>query len=232
MMHHRLHLLVVDDDNRLRELLRKYLINEGFMVTVASDALSAREKLLGNLFDLIILDVMMPGESGFEFIKTLRNDLQHPARNLPILLLTAMGESQERILGLEIGADDYLVKPFEARELLLRIQNILKRATPRLATSNRISLGRFSFDTERAALFQGDHPVGLTTAEANLLQLLALNLGRPLSRDELARRSGVELSPRTIDVQVTRLRRKIEINLRQPQYIKTVRHKGYVLWPD
>jgi two-component system phosphate regulon response regulator OmpR len=232
MAHHRLHLLVVDDDNRLRELLGKYLSNEGFKVTVTANAASAREKLANNLFDLIVLDVMMPGESGVEFIQTLRSDIFHPSRNIPILLLTAMGESQERIVGLETGADDYLIKPFEARELLLRIQNILKRVTPRLSTSNRISLGRFNFDTERATLYQGDQSIGLTTAETNLLQLLALNLGCPLSRDELARRCGVELSPRTIDVQVTRLRRKIEPDMRQPQYIKTVRHKGYVLWPD
>lgn len=232
MSNHRLHLLVVDDDTRLRELLQKYLSNEGFAVTVACDAASARETLFGNIFDLIILDVMMPGQNGFDFIKGLRNDASHPAKDVPVLLLTAMGESQERIAGLESGADDYLVKPFEPRELLLRIQSILKRATQQLPASTKISLGSFKFDIERAALFRGNIQIALTSAEASLLKTLALNAGHPLSRDELARLNGVELSPRTIDVQVTRLRRKIEPSLGQPQYIKTVRHKGYVLWPD
>lgn len=231
MSQDRLHLLVVDDDSRLRQLLRKYLMENGFVVTLAKDAVEARSLLEDQSFDLMILDVMMPGETGLEFMRSLRENLFHPAVHIPILMLTAMAESENRVEGLELGADDYLVKPFEPKELILRIQKLLKRYKPALVAQKIIQLGEFTFDVERAELFHQDQIVGITSAEANLLKILAMNPGRTISRDDLAARTGVSLSPRTIDVQVTRLRRRIEVDPRLPIYIKTVRHKGYVLWP-
>ncbi len=232
MSTNRSHLLVVDDDRRLRQLLLKYLSDNGFLVTTAKDTSDARKKMTTHLFDLIILDVMMPGESGLDFISAARESPLNPVAQIPILLLTAMGDADDRIKGLEKGADDYLSKPFEPKELLLRIQTILRRLKPRTNVQNQVSLGVHHFDIDRATLYHDKTPLPLTTVESNLLKILALNPGQTLSRDELARRSGVELSPRTVDVQVTRLRRKIETNPRQPIYLKTVRHKGYVLWPD
>jgi two-component system, OmpR family, phosphate regulon response regulator OmpR len=231
MSQDRAHLLVVDDDSRLRELLRKYLSDNGFIVTLAKDAEEARLRLGESAFDLVVLDVMMPGETGFELTRSIRDDPYHPAHHMPILLLTAMAESDNRIEGLESGADDYLAKPFEPKELVLRIQKIIKRAQQPLKASKIVNLGEYSFDVERAELMHKSQTVGITTAEANLLKILALSPGRTYSRDDLAARTGVTLSPRTIDVQVTRLRRRIEPDPRLPTFIKTVRHKGYVLWP-
>ena len=231
MISDRIHLLVVDDDNRLRQLLRKYLTDHGFLVTLAKDAAEARQHLQNGSFELMVLDVMMPGETGLELMRAIREDAFHPAAHLPILLLTAMAESENRIEGLESGADDYLVKPFEPKELILRIEKIVKRRSLPLMPQKMIQLGGYTFDVERAELLQDDQVVGITSAEANLLKILAMNPGRTYSRDDLAARTGVTLSPRTIDVQVTRLRRRIEPDPRLPIYIKTVRHKGYVLWP-
>lgn len=227
----RSHLLVVDDDSRLRELLRKYLSDNGFIVTLAKDAVETRAKLIENNYDMMVLDVMMPGETGFELTRAIRDDPFHPAYNTPILLLTAMAETENRIEGLESGADDYLAKPFEPKELVLRIQKIIKRSLQPLKASKVIQLGDYTFDVERAELMHKSQTVGITTAEANLLKILATSPGRTHSRDDLAARTGVSLSPRTVDVQVTRLRRRIEPDPRLPTYIKTVRHKGYVLWP-
>jgi two-component system, OmpR family, phosphate regulon response regulator OmpR len=227
----RAHLLVVDDDSRLRELLRKYLTDNGFVVTLARDAAEARTKLSDIHFDMMVLDVMMPGETGFELTRAIRDDTFHPAHNTPILLLTAMAETENRIEGLESGADDYLAKPFEPKELVLRIQKILKRSQQPVKASKIVNLGEYTFDVERAELQHQSQPVVITTAEANLLKILALSPGRTHSRDDLAARTGVSLSPRTVDVQVTRLRRRIEPDPRVPTFIKTVRHKGYVLWP-
>ena len=232
MANNNTHLLVVDDDQRLRQLLNSFLTSNGFLVTTASDAVEAREKIANSTFDLIVLDIMLPGESGVDFLASLRGDKLKPVHNMPILMLTAMGEAEHRISGLEKGADDYLAKPFEPMELLLRIKNILRRINTPLAVQRRIQLGNYQFNVERAVLSKDNADVSLTTVEANLLKILALNPGKVVSRDELALRSGVPLSPRTVDVQVTRLRRKIEVDPRSPSYIKTVRHKGYVLWPD
>lgn len=226
------HILVVDDDQRLRQLLERYLSSNGFLVSTANDAEQGKEKIAKYTFDLIILDVMLPGESGIELLSSLRNNKLHPASNVPILLLTAMGETDSRILGLENGADDYLSKPFEPKELLLRIHNILRRVSFQRTASKTLCLGSYSFDVEKAVLSKGHDQVALTTVESNLLKILALNPGKILSREELALRGGVGLSPRTVDVQVTRLRRKIEQDLKNPMYIKTVRHQGYVLWSD
>lgn len=227
----RSHLLVVDDDSRLRELLRKYLSDNGFIVTLAKDAADARIKLVEGNYDLVVLDVMMPGESGFQLTQAIRDDPFHQANNTPILLLTAMAETDNRIEGLESGADDYLSKPFEPKELVLRIQKILKRTQQPMKANKIVALGDYTFDVEKAELLLNQQTVSITTAEANLLKILALSPGRPHSREDLAVRTGVSLSPRTIDVQVTRLRRRIEPDPRMPTFIKTVRHKGYVLWP-
>ena len=219
------HILVVDDDNRLRELLRKYLADSGFRVTTAMDAADARHQLKSLAFDLIVLDVMMPGESGFAFTESLRR-----ASTVPILLLTAMGEPDDRITGLELGADDYLAKPFEPRELVLRIRTILRRARPAIA--EEVRLGDCRFDTSSRILRRDGEPVHLTSAERDLLQVLAADLGVPLSREELIRRGRISGNARTVDVQVARLRRKIEPDPRLPRYIQTIRGEGYVLWPD
>jgi two-component system phosphate regulon response regulator OmpR len=228
------HILVVDDDTRLRDLLRNYLSRNGFAVTSADDAGSARRQLESMEFDLIVLDVMMPGETGLELARSLRRE----RNDVPILMLTAMGEATDRIGGLEAGADEYLPKPFEPRELLLRIQTILRRAStsapaPAPAPS-RVRLGDHIFDRERAIL--QNEPDGeivrLTTAEASLLSVLSEVPGEVLSRKDLTERCMIDGGDRAIDVQVTRLRRKIERDPRTPRYLQTVRGHGYVLRPD
>lgn len=223
------HILVVDDDTRLRELLRKYLTEQGFRVTVASSAANARAKLASLAFDLLVLDIMMPGESGLDLAGALRKD-----SDVPILMLTAMGEAEDRIAGLERGADDYLAKPFEPRELVLRIRTILRRAAPEASAAplRELRLGPLSFDVERRILQRDGSEVRLTEAEAALLVALARNPGSAMSREELSRQTGSDVNSRTVDVQVTRLRRKIEADPRFPRYLQTVRGRGYVLRPD
>ncbi len=221
------HVLVVDDDLRLRELLQKYLSENGFRVTTAEDAARARAKLESLAFDLIVLDVMMPGESGLDLTAALRR-----RTTVPILLLTAMGEAEDRIRGLERGADDYLPKPFEPRELVLRIRTILSRVQPPAEMPATVRLGTCSFDTERQELTRAGDVVRLTSSEASLLKILAQNAGSPLTREEL-RRDGTDCTNnRSVDVQVTRLRRKIEPDPKMPRYLQTVRGRGYVLRPD
>jgi two-component system, OmpR family, phosphate regulon response regulator OmpR len=220
------HILVVDDDNRLRDLLSRYLGENGFRVTTASDAKEARVRMRGLQFDLLVVDVMMPGESGLELTESLRS-----VSRVPILLLTAMGEPEDRVSGLEQGADDYMTKPFEPRELVLRIEAILRRAAPAV-TVGIVSLGECQFDMGRRELRRNDAIVRLTTIEANLLSALARNPGAPLSRDELVGQCRIDGGERTVDVQVTRLRRKIEPDPREPRYLHTIRGQGYVLHPD
>lgn len=226
------HILVVDDDNRLRELLRGYLTQNGFAVTSAEDAGSARHQLESMEFDLIVLDVMMPGETGLEFARSLRET----SNDVPILMLTAMGESSDRIGGLEAGADDYLPKPFEPRELLLRIQTILRRtamSAPEHDTAPEyIKLGSHIFDREREILQSDGAVTKLTTAEASLLSVLSETPGEIMSREILTDRCMIDGGDRAIDVQVTRLRRKIEPDPKTPRYLQTVRGRGYVLRPD
>lgn len=221
------HILVVDDDDRLRELLTKYLSESGFRVSSAESAAEARLIMAGIAFDLIVLDVMMPGETGLEFAETVR-----PRGSVPILMLTAMGEVDDRINGLEHGADDYLVKPFEPRELVLRINNILRR-TPHISiVPERAHLGECEFDLEREELWRGDVRVRLTSAETRLLKALASNPGEILSRADLSNYSSTGGGERTVDVQVTRLRAKIEPDPKLPKYLQTVRGQGYVFRPD
>ena len=225
------HILVVDDDTRLRELLRKYLVDNGFMVTTARDAAEARIKLASLAFDLLVLDVMMPGENGLELTAALRKQ-----QSAPVLLLTARGEPTDRIAGFEAGADDYMAKPFEPRELVLRIHSILRRAArgapEQPATARGVRLGRWTYLPDRDELRRGDEILRLTTAEASLMRVLAECPGVVLSREDLTERSRVEGNARAIDVHVTRLRRKIEEDPRQPRYLHTVRGEGYVLRPD
>ncbi|HXA70112.1 MAG TPA: response regulator transcription factor [Stellaceae bacterium] len=222
------HLLVVDDDERLRGLLRRYLTDNGFRITLAADAAEARLKLKSLQYDLAIVDVMMPGENGFELTASLKAE-----RRVPVLLLTAMAEAENRIHGLEQGAEDYLVKPFEPRELVLRIRNILARAAlDGTAAAGEARFGGFRFDLKRAELWRGDEAVHLTTAEAALLSALAGRPGTPVSREQLAEEAQFSGNVRTVDVQITRLRRKIERDPRFPRYLQTVRGIGYVLKPD
>lgn len=220
------HLLVVDDDDRLRALLREFLSRAGFRVTVAADAAAARRLLDSFDVDMAILDVMMPGEDGFSLARSLR-----AISPLPILMLTARGLPEDRIEGLSLGADDYLSKPFEPQELLLRIEAVLRRAGPRPETPRHIRLGACSFDLERGELRRDDTPVRLTEAEAELLKALALNANVPIERYTLAS-GAADAAGRAVDVQVTRLRRKIEVDPKNPRYLQTVRGVGYMLAPD
>jgi two-component system phosphate regulon response regulator OmpR len=223
------HLLVVDDDSRLRELLRRYLSDSGFRVTGAADAAEARAQLASFAFDLVVLDVMMPGESGLVLTRTLRD---RAAPRIPVLLLTAMGEPEDRVNGLEQGADDYLAKPFEPRELVLRIRNILQRRPEPAGAVGEVRFGAFRFDLTRAELFRGGDPVHLTAAETGLLSILAQQAGQPVSREELSQAAAFSGNIRNVDVQMTRLRRKIELDPRYPRYLQTVRGTGYVLKPE
>ena len=221
------HLLVVDDDERLRALLQRYLSSNGYRVSAAPGAAEARALMKSMEFDLLILDVMMPGESGLDLTQSVRKESA-----IPILMLTARGDPADRIAGLELGADDYLPKPFEPRELLLRVSALLRRATPvQRGAAGPVKMGAALYDPEGSRLTKSGKPVKLTSAEAALLQLFAANAGHPFSRSDLCARLGVTLE-RSIDVQVTRLRRKIEDDPKLPLYLQTVRGVGYVLVPD
>jgi two-component system, OmpR family, phosphate regulon response regulator OmpR len=225
------HILVVDDDARLRGLLSRYLAGAGFRVTTAENAADARTKLRVINPDLMVLDVMMPGESGLSMTEVLRKEHGH---DLPVLMLTARGTPEDRIAGFEAGADDYLPKPFEPRELVLRIRAMLRRApAPVLEAPPRpLILGELSFDPVRGELTGADGIVRLTGGEGALLTALARKPGEVLSREEIAAALGTEeSSERAIDVQVTRLRRKIEVDAREPRFLHTVRGRGYVLKP-
>lgn len=221
------HLLVVDDDARLRRLLARYLSEHGYLVATAEDAADARGKLGSFAFDLIVLDLMMPGESGLSLAADLRK-----RSGVPILMLTAMGEPEDRIAGLEGGADDYMVKPFEPRELLLRIGNILRRTPQPEAAVSEVRMGDMVFLLDREELRCGEEPVKLTSVETALMAALARRPGVALSREELIELTGAAGGDRAVDVQVTRLRRKIERDPRDPRYLQTVRGRGYVLKPD
>ena len=218
------HLLVVDDDRRIRDLLSRFLASEGYRVSTAETAADARAKLNGLSFDLLILDVMMPGESGFDFAKALRGN-----SNVPILMLTARDAAESRIKGLEIGADDYLSKPFEPRELSLRIANILKRAQPAVTPPvESVRFGPFVYQLARGELRRGEDVIRLTDRERDMLRILAATPGETVSRMALAGNGGT-VSERAVDVQVNRLRRKIERNPANPMFVQTVRGIGYRL---
>jgi two-component system phosphate regulon response regulator OmpR len=219
------HILVVDDDDRLRALLKKFLSEQGFMVTVAADAGEARRKLAWYAFDLMVLDVMMPGESGFELLRTLKD---YPA--MPVLMLSAMGEADDRIQGLETGAEDYLVKPFEPKELVLRIKTILRRNPVQLEKARLVSFGDYRFDLGTGQLKRGGEIIALTSNEVSMLKHLAEHSGKPVSREELSKLIPGAGSERAVDVQITRLRKKIEESEGKPVYLQTVRGAGYVLY--
>ena len=224
------HLLVVDDDDRIRDLLKQYLARAGFRVTAAAHAAAARRLLAGLTFDLLVLDVMMPGEDGFSLTAWLRERPGEVGRT-PVLMLTARDLAADRIEGLTLGADDYLAKPFEPQELLLRIEAILRRAAPRARTAPAIGLGDCRFDVERGELSRDGEPVRLTEAEARLLQALANAAHATVDRRDLVDPE-TDGSGRAVDIQVTRLRRKIETDPANPRYLKTVRGRGYMLSPD
>lgn len=225
------HLLVVDDDARLRNLLQRFLSEQGFRVTAAADAAAARQALHNMAFDLLVVDVMMPGENGLDLTEGLRRE----GHEVPILMLTAAGAPDDRIAGFERGADDYLAKPFDPRELALRIRTILKRVAPAIPASlplAPVQLGPHWFDPERGELRGQDGIHRLTGGEAALLSALARRAGEVLTREEIAAALGTpEAGERAVDVQVTRLRRKIEPDPREPRFLQTVRHRGYVLRP-
>lgn len=219
------HILVVDDDDRLRDLLQRFLSEQGFVVVTASDALVAQELIQSLTFDLLVVDVMMPGPSGLDLTRTLRQ-----SSHVPIIILTARGGPDDRIDGLEAGADDYLPKPFEPRELVLRINAILRRAPrPVSGHSKMIAFGSRRYNVARNELMQGDVPVRLTETETALMTLLTSKLGQVVTRDDLVAAGLVQGTERAVDVLVTRLRRKLEDDPRQPRYLHTVRGEGYRL---
>jgi two-component system, OmpR family, phosphate regulon response regulator OmpR len=220
------HLLVVDDDRRIRVLLLRFLVNEGYRVSTAETAREARAKLEGLKFDLLILDVMMPGENGFDLARAIRS-----TSTVPILMLTARDEKENRIMGLEIGADDYLSKPFEPRELALRVANILRRANPPAAAPvESVRFGQFVFHLASGELRRGEEAIRLTDREREMLRILTSNVGETVPRQALAG-NGEAVGERTVDVQVNRLRRKIERDPGNPLIVQTVRGIGYRLVP-
>ena len=229
MMTNKPHILLVDDDERLRELLCKFLVENGFFVSTARDAKHARQLIEVFIFDLMIFDIMMPEEDGLSLTKFIRSNSMR-LKNTPILLLTARGEVEDRITGLSQGADDYLSKPFDPRELLLRLQSILRRSqTPE---SSLLVLGDVSFDEQLNRLERAGTPISLTTVESSLLKIFSRHRGKTLTRDDLVSEYEGELNPRTVDVQITRLRKKIEDDPKVPRYLQTVRGKGYMLIPS
>ncbi len=220
------HILVVDDDRRLRQLLRSYLAENGFRVTVAANAAEARRRMESISFDLMILDIMMPGENG----KQLTERLRAASEKIPVLMLSALAETEDRIEGLGSGGDDYLSKPFEPRELVLRIRNLLRRAAVALPRGE-VRFGAFSFNLPKGELRREGELVRLTSREKDLLRLLAEHVGNPVARADLAQ-PGSEESARSVDVQINRLRQKIEIDPSSPIFLQTVRGSGYALLAD
>lgn len=223
------HILVVDDDTRLRTLLKKFLRENGYMVTAAANAGEARRQMGALTFDLLVVDVMMPGEDGYALTRTIR-----ATSTVPILMLTAMGEATDRIKGLELGVDDYMAKPFEPKELVLRIGSILRRAPPppQERSKTELKFGACRYDLARKQLTRDGAPVHLTVGEMELLHALAQKANEAIERSDLGVTEENGFNPRTIDVQITRLRRKIEPDPRQPRYLQTVRGTGYMLRTD
>lgn len=222
------HILVIDDDKRICELVSRFLREHGYVVISAGNAYEAIETMKSFSFDALIVDVMMPRKTGLEFTAELRAQ----GNSIPVLLLTALGEVEDRISGFEVGADDYLPKPFEPKEMVLRLESILRRTRQEIKVNRGYQIGVWYFDPRYDELndtTREGKEVRLTSVEANLLRALAESVGQPVSRDDLAERCGLDAGERTIDVQVTRLRRKIESNTKMPKYLQTIRGKGYLL---
>jgi two-component system phosphate regulon response regulator OmpR len=221
------HILVIDDDDRIRQLVTRYLQEHDFVALTAANAREGRALLERLVFDALIVDIMMPGESGLSFTE----DLRTRGQNIPVLMLTALGEPRDRIAGLETGADDYLPKPFDPQELVLRLKAILRRVGSPDTRPSQFRVGRWVYDVEQACLkdVESDETLSLTTTESNLLQALARYAGEVVSREMLAELCDLDAGERTIDVQVTRLRRKIEEDPKAPRALHTVRGKGYML---
>ncbi len=220
------HILVVDDDARLRELLKKYLSEHGFLISVARDTREADELLRVLCVDAMVLDVMMPGETGLAYATRLREREQSP----PILLLTAQGQADDRIAGLEAGAADYLAKPFAPKELLLRLENIVARARVATPVRHAVVFGQHRFEMDQGRLMIGDVPIYLTSSECDTLRILAQSAGVAVSRETIATTLGDVQNERSVDVQINRLRKKIEPQPSKPIYLQTIRHAGYVLY--
>ncbi len=223
---HNNHILVIDDDTRLRNLLGNFLGDNGFLVALAKDTEEAKLLMQQHKFNLLIVDVMLPNENGIDFTSNLRQESK-----VPIIMLTARGEFDDRIKGLEAGADDYLPKPFEPKELLLRINNILKRTVSTVSNNNEeiINFGNFSFNLSNSRLKKGEEFIHITESEAKILAILCKEKDKIVTREELSAMCG-GIDDRSIDVQITRLRKKIELNPKQPHYLQTVRNRGYVLY--
>ena len=219
------HILIVDDDKRILQLINDYLIKNNFRISTANNALKAREKIENIEFDLIILDIMMPGESGLKLTDTLKKN----NFKTPILLLSALGSADDRIKGLEIGANDYLAKPFEPKELLLRMKNLIKKNKYNKQKTKIVKFGPYTFNLKKEILKKNGKIFILTSSEAKLLYILAKNDGKPIIRYNLSKILNIPNTSRALDVQITRLRNKIENNKKFPTYIQTVRGRGYVL---
>lgn len=222
------HILVVDDDERLRALVSKYLRNEGFFVSTAADTQEAEALLRVFAADAMVLDVMMPGETGVEYAARLRARRDAP----PVLLLTARGEVEDRIAGLEAGAADYLAKPFAPKELLLRLNNLVTRARSTHQAKQSVRFGEYRFELAQGRLLRGEAPVYLTSSEVDCLRILAQSAGTPVSREAMATALGDVTNERSVDVQINRLRKKIESQPGKPVYLQTIRHAGYVLYAE
>ena len=223
MENNKLHILVVDDDDRIRSLLKDYLNENKFIVSTAENSEEAKKKLDYLKFDIVILDVMMPGQSGYELTEEIKKNIK-----VPIILLTAKGEVENRIKGLELGADDYIIKPFEPKELLLRIKNIIKN-TNKLNLDKNYSVGQAKIDLNKMYINLRNSSKKINNTEKKVLIEMLSNPGKTYSRDEIGKISGIT-QERSIDVMITRLRQKLEINPKNPKYLQTIRGSGYVLW--
>ena len=222
----KIHILVIDDDDKIRELLKQYLKNNNFIISTAINATDAEEKLKIFKFDMAIIDIMMPGKDGLQLTKEIRENI-----DLPIILLTAKGEAEDRIKGLEIGAEDYLAKPFEPKELLLRISNIIRRIKKNKNTIDLIKIGKVFINVHKMVIQKDKKIIKINTSEKTLLENMINSAGKTFSREEISRITNLT-KERSIDVLVTRIRKKIEPDPKNPKYLQTVRGSGYVLWLD
>ena len=220
---HLAHILVVDDDDRIRELVKQYLLENKYLITTAKDAFDAKNKIEIIKFDLIVLDIMMPKKSGLELTSEIKKEI-----DLPIILLTAKGETSERVTGLEFGADDYLGKPFEPKELLLRIRNILSKTLQKNNVS-KISIGNSNLDLNKLIINKNGKKYKINNTEKLILQKMIQSSGKVFSREEIGKLININ-KERSIDVIITRLRQKVETDSKNPQYLQTIRGSGYVLW--